>query len=110
VPGLNILKDRIRRTIEEMAKIAEPDEGLISGYIQICRRDLELLQPIIELRDFSLAVINELFILRHLLTLARDDLTIIGGDLKSGVPKSGWPGLWLQVSRPAWTDTFPLVP
>jgi hypothetical protein len=88
VPDLNILKSRVRDATERMTEIVEPSQEDLNFYIQSCRRDLELLDPLIGIRDVNLTAMNELFILRHLLTFARDDLQGIHQFLGTDDPKS----------------------
>jgi hypothetical protein len=88
VPDLNILKNRVQDATEHMLKILEPSQEQVEFYFRSCLRSLEFLHPLIEIRDFDLRAMNELFILRHLLTFARDDLRELSQPLETNDTQS----------------------
>jgi hypothetical protein len=74
VPDMNILRSRLDGACERLARPTELSEDEVREQLHRTETDLEILHPIIEVREASLKFTNELFILRHLLTFAHDNL------------------------------------
>lgn len=74
VPDMNILRSRLEGAWQRLENPGRLDREEVEDQAEDCDEELGMLVPLVELREASLQFTNEIFIVRHLLTFARDSL------------------------------------
>lgn len=74
VPDLNILRSRLEGGVKRLGKSESLTKRGLGWQAESCDEELRLLAPIIQVRDASLKFTNETFLVRHLLTFARQSI------------------------------------
>lgn len=74
IPNLNILKSRLRGRIATLKKTKDPTSKDVDSVHERNERDVEVLAPLLEVAGLKMKSLNDLYILRHLLSFAHDDL------------------------------------
>jgi len=74
VPDMHILNGRIDGRVESLLEPSRLTVKALEGIAESTHRDLELISNLIEVRDGGLKLMNELYICRHLVTYASEDL------------------------------------
>ena len=74
VPDMHMLNSRLGGRVESLLDPSRLTVDALEAIAESTHRDLELISNLIEVRDGGLKLMNELYICRHLVTFAADDL------------------------------------
>lgn len=74
VPDMNILRSRLEGGVERLGESESLTKDRLTRQARSCNAELQMLAPIVEVRDASLKFTNETFLVRHLLTFTVEAL------------------------------------
>ena len=100
VPDLNMLKSRLNGRITTLKNTKDPSSEIVARVHKGYERDSKVLKPLLEVRGLTMKSLNDLYILRHLITFADDDLHVIMKLLEDDTPDTEQVrDRWLKIQR-----------